>query len=206
MRGALSDADLLKFDAACDLGQAPGERLSLNGPISGAVDEESPLTLLVRRILPGAVPVRALAFDKSRDSNWTVPWHQDRVIAVRQRHEMPGYLAWSNKGGQWHVEPPLTLLESMLFVRVHLDDSHSSNGCLELALGSHRLGRVLAGDAEAAATACEIEPCQARRGDLLFVKALTLHRSGASSLEDSRRTLRVDYAAADLPSPLQWDL
>jgi len=30
-------------------------------------------------------PVRVLTFDKSLGSNWSVPWHQDRTIAVRQR-------------------------------------------------------------------------------------------------------------------------
>src|SRR5881628_3375981 len=32
-------------------------------------------------------PVRALYFDKSSDTNWLVPWHQDLTLAVRARAE-----------------------------------------------------------------------------------------------------------------------
>lgn len=205
-RGAFSKVEMSRFDSICDLGSAPGGRLPLKGRVAEVLGDESHLTSLARSVLPGAFPVRVLAFDKSAKSNWIVPWHQDRVIAVRERHEMPGYSAWSKKAGQWHVEPPLALLESMLFARVHLDNSDSLNGCLELALGSHLRGRVPADKAEAAASDCEFEPCTARRGDVVFIKALTLHRSGASSLESRRRTLRIDYASSDLPSPLQWDV
>lgn len=41
--------------------------------------------------------VRILLFNKTQNQNWFVPWHQDRTIAVQQRHEMPGYLNWTRK-------------------------------------------------------------------------------------------------------------
>lgn len=204
IRNALSEAELLMLDSACDLTDAPGARLSLDQEW-GLLGAAEPLTQLARELLPQAKPVRLLAFNKTPALNWSVPWHQDRVIAVRERHEIEGYKAWSRKAGQWHVEPPLALLGGMFFARVHLDDTDASNGCLELALGSHRLGQVLAGEAETAARTCVIERCHARRGDVLFVKALTLHRSASSQNDSSRRTLRIDYSAAALPKPLQWD-
>ena len=43
-----------------------------------------------------------------------------------------------------------------------------------------------------------------RRGDVLFVKALTLHRSRSSARQTGRRTLRIDYCAGRLPPPLAW--
>src|SRR5262245_32043464 len=47
--------------------------------------------------------VRAVFFDKMPGSNWSLFWHQDNVISVLQRVEVPGYLGWSNKSGVWQV-------------------------------------------------------------------------------------------------------
>ena len=51
-----------------------------------------------------------------------------------------------------------------------------------------------------------VEICDARRGDLLFVKALALHRSSSSSAPSGghRRALRIDYSSEELPFPLEW--
>jgi hypothetical protein len=48
---------------------------------------------LLDSITPSLVPVRAILFDKITSANWTVPWHQDRSIAVRKRIDVPGFLA-----------------------------------------------------------------------------------------------------------------
>jgi hypothetical protein len=36
----------------------------------------------------GMRPVRAILFDKSPKANWPLAWHQDRVVAVRERVEV----------------------------------------------------------------------------------------------------------------------
>jgi len=38
-----------------------------------------------------ARPVRAILFDKTAVTNWALPWHQDRTIAVCQRVEVAGF-------------------------------------------------------------------------------------------------------------------
>ena len=35
--------------------------------------------------------VRSILFDKTVESNWLVPWHQDRTIAVNQRIDISGF-------------------------------------------------------------------------------------------------------------------
>src|SRR5882757_335981 len=50
--------------------------------------------------------VRALFFDKTDERNWSVPWHQDRTVALNQRIEMQGWVAWTVKDGVHHVQPP----------------------------------------------------------------------------------------------------
>lgn len=38
-----------------------------------------------------ARPVRAILFDKTPQANWSLGWHQDRTIAVRERRETCGF-------------------------------------------------------------------------------------------------------------------
>ena len=52
------------------------------------------------------------------------PWHQDLSIAVKERHEVAGFGPWSVKEGV-PVQPPVEILESMLTLRLHLDDCHA---------------------------------------------------------------------------------
>lgn len=38
-----------------------------------------------------AKPVRAILFDKVEGRNWTLGWHQDTKIAVREAKDVPGF-------------------------------------------------------------------------------------------------------------------
>ncbi|MDA0338898.1 MAG: phytanoyl-CoA dioxygenase family protein [Proteobacteria bacterium] len=84
-----------------------------------------------------AVLQRALVFDKSCKDNWTLRWHQDRTIAVRERHDVAGYTEWSEKDGVPHVHPPAHVLDAVLVIRIHIDDVDETNGALELLHGTH---------------------------------------------------------------------
>jgi hypothetical protein len=75
--------------------------------------------------------VRILAFDKTPETNWGVPWHQDRTVAVKRRIEVDGFGPWSVKAGVPHVAPPQALLDSMFSLRLHLDDCGPENGPAE---------------------------------------------------------------------------
>ena len=92
----------------------------------------------VKAIATDLVPVRAILFDKNESANWTVPWHQDRAIAVREKIEFPGYGPWSVKSGVVHVQPPLEILEKMVTLRIHLDPCPEDNGPLRVIRGTHR--------------------------------------------------------------------
>ena len=159
---------------------------------------------LSQKLISGAMPVRLVAFNKSEDSNWSVPWHQDRVIAVENKHKLKSFQNWTKQGSYWHAEPPERLLQEMMFARIHFDRADEGNGAMELSVGSHRLGKVAAHHAKEEAERRSIEVCHASRGDVLFVKALTLHRSGRARDVSRRRALRIDYAASTLPPPLKW--
>src|SRR3989344_5826179 len=67
-------------------------------------------------------PVHGIFFDKTPEANWKVAWHQDLTIAVAEKKEVLGFGPWSVKDGVVHVQPPMSVLENMLAVRIHLDD------------------------------------------------------------------------------------
>ena len=200
VRRALSSSSLTAMDVGFGTQGGPGVRFTL--------DHSRPLlrevTAIARAILPGAELVRVVMFEKKGAENWTLPWHQDRVVALKERAETPGFANWTKKAGVWHAEPPIKLLERMMFARVHLDPANAENGCLQVALGTHRRGRISTTAAENVARASTTEHCAAERGDLLFAKALMLHRSAPSRSNVRRRAIRVDYVAERLPAPLEW--
>jgi hypothetical protein len=69
-----------------------------------------------------AAPVKATLFDKTPDANWLVPWHQDLTISVKERVDIDGFGPWTVKAGVLSVQPPVSILERMLAIRIHLDD------------------------------------------------------------------------------------
>ncbi|NWG47444.1 MAG: phytanoyl-CoA dioxygenase family protein [Alphaproteobacteria bacterium] len=205
LRGALEVGELSILDAQTRT-DGPGARIDPSPAILSVIGRAGSLTRRLARLLPGLRPVRALTFAKSGDTNWGVPWHQDRLVAVRERIDQPGFTHWTRKDSWWHCEPPANLLARMVFVRLHLDDAGPESGCLELALGTHRLGPLPAEETQAAADRAPQEVADARRGDVLVVKMLTVHRSRRASKPAPRRVLRVDYAPDDAPGSLSWAL
>jgi hypothetical protein len=53
--------------------------------------------------------VRAILFDKTAATNWSLVWHQDRTTCVVERLDVDGYGPWTVKHGMHHVEPPFRL-------------------------------------------------------------------------------------------------
>ncbi len=201
LRGALSAADLAVL-GALDLWSAPGGT-RLGDDLIARVMALPSVRAAIAACAPGYQTVRAVAFSKSSGSNWALPWHQDRVIAVAERHDIAGFGAWTRKSGYWHCEPPLEVLARMQFLRLHLDPNTRENGAMEIALGSYQERLTMLDPAEVARR-FEVETCEADPGDILALNMLMLHRSGSSHSEAPRRVLRLDLADSDLPAPLRW--
>lgn len=152
----------------------------------------------------GARPVRAILFDKNPATNWSLAWHQDRTICVRERRDVPGFGPWTVKSGLLHVAPPFELLERMVTIRIHLDDVPADNAPLLIAPRSHRFGPVREAAIEGAVAACGVHVCTARAGDIWVYATPILHASDAASNPRARRVLQADYAGFDLPGGLEW--
>lgn len=153
---------------------------------------------------PGTRAVRAVLFDKTEKTNWSLAWHQDRTICVRERRDVPGFGPWTVKRGLHHVAPPAELLGRMITLRVHLDDVAQSNAPLMIAPGSHAQGMVPEARIAEVVRDCGTRTCLAVAGDVWLYATLVLHASDAATQPGQRRVLQVDYAAFDLPADLEW--
>lgn len=153
---------------------------------------------------PRSRPVRAILFDKTPRANWSLAWHQDRTICVRQRREVEGFGPWTIKGGMHHVAPPFDILTRMITLRVHLDDVPATNAPLLIAPGSHAEGRVAVDMIEEVVRRLGTTACLADAGDIWVYATPILHASEAAGLPTRRRVLQLDFAAEDLPGGLEW--
>jgi hypothetical protein len=151
-----------------------------------------------------ARPVRAILFDKTIAANWSLAWHQDRVVAVQERRDVTGFGPWSRKHGALHVAPPFDVLASMRTVRVHLDAVPATNAPLLIAPGSHKFGRVAECDVPRVVETCGVATCVADAGDVWMYATPILHASERAISPAHRRVLQVDYAVGELPGGLRW--
>jgi ectoine hydroxylase-related dioxygenase (phytanoyl-CoA dioxygenase family) len=182
-----------------------GQRNLLDLPDMRDFAASSEVLSLVHPILgEDAFPVRGIFFDKKDGANWKVPWHQDVTIAVTDRIDVDGYSPWSVKQGVLHVQPPASVLENMLTVRLHLDDCPESNGALRVIPESQTHGKLSQTHTDKIVTENKAEVCEIKCGGALLMRPLLLHASSAAESPNHRRVIHFDYANVSLGGGLQW--
>ena len=170
-----------------------------------ALARSAPVRTVAEAVLgPSCRAVRGILFDKTPDANWKVVWHQDLTIAVREKRDVAGFGPWTEKSGVAHVQPPVSVLEQMVAVRVHLDECGSHNGPVRVIPRSHRAGRLSPADVDQWKERGPTVDCLVARGGILAFQPLLLHASSAASSPRHRRVVHLEYAAADLPGGLAW--
>jgi len=186
-------------------GKAFGIRNLLNVvPFTRELANSAECRALVEPVLgSGARVVRGIYFDKHKDANWKVAWHQDMTIAVRERVDVEGYGPWSIKAGIHHVQPPVAVLENMLTLRIHLDQADESNGALRVLPGSHASGRLDSSQIEACKQQQPVT-CVVPAGGALLMRPLLLHSSKPALNPSHRRVLHFEYSSVALPAGLKW--
>ncbi len=186
-------------------GKAFGIRNLLNVvPFTRELANSAECRSLVEPVLgSGARVVRGIYFDKHKDANWKVAWHQDMTIAVRERVEVEGYGPWSIKAGIHHVQPPVAVLDNMLTLRIHLDQADESNGALRVLPGSHASGRLDSSQIEACKQQQPVT-CVVPAGGALLMRPLLLHSSKPALNPSHRRVLHFEYSSVALPAGLKW--
>lgn len=169
------------------------------------VARSGPPAEVAREVLgPRARPTKLTLFDKTAGANWKVPWHQDLTISVRERREVDGFGPWSVKDGVPHVQPPLPVLQSILAIRLHLDDTPPNNGALHVLEGTHQLGRLSDAQVDELRGRIPEHVCVVPAGGAMLMSPLLLHASKPAVDPARRRVLHFEYSAADLPEGLAW--
>jgi len=98
-----------------------------------------------------------------------VSLHQDLSIPVKERVVSNEFSGWSEKEGCVFVQPPVSVLESLVAVRVHLDHGGAESGALRVVPGSHRFWALGVGPGgrieDRAGRARARDPARRRIGD-----------------------------------------
>jgi Phytanoyl-CoA dioxygenase (PhyH) len=198
--------------AACeDLVQRASPSASLSGgrrgllgePWCRALADQLHARVGALGLLPdAAVAVQCTYFEKSAQRNWLVPFHRDLSIPVAARIAHAELQGWSEKEGVLFVQPPLSVLQRSVALRLHLDDCGETDGPLRLVPGSHRFALPQPANAFE-----HKEPSVAgiaAAGDVFVMHPLVLHASSKATGSSRRRVLHFLFGPSVLPFGLRW--
>lgn len=158
------------------------------------------LTDFIRLILgAGFGLVRALYFDKHPERTWSLPWHRDMTIAVKE-NDLPSddFVKPTFKAGIPHIEAPIQLLEKMLTLRIHLDAVTVNNGPLIVKPNSHLIGEMEFDDDQVITS---------NAGDVFVMRPLLFHSSPSSKAgaKAHRRVIHLEFSGQkDLWDQFKW--
>ncbi len=145
--------------------------------------------------------VRILFFDKHPDRTWSLPWHKDVTIAVKDNQLPTHHFSKPTiKSGVPHVHASTEVLSDMLTLRIRLDEITQHNGPLQVARGSHKNGKAASTDNQAVTVLSSA-------GAVLAMRPLLSHASESSTAgcTDHRRILHLEFASSPLlPDEYQW--
>jgi ectoine hydroxylase-related dioxygenase (phytanoyl-CoA dioxygenase family) len=191
------------FGAA--IGERAGTRLGLANAGVRELARSPAVRALVEPVLGAeAFAMRATLFDKTPRANWLVAWHQDLVIPVRERREVPGFGPWSQKDGVACAQAPAAVLEHLLAVRIDLDGSEAQTGAMRVLPGTHTLGVLTAKQRNDFAWSRAPVTCAVPAGGALVMRPLLLHASSRATTPSHRRVVHIEFAAHELPGGLEW--
>ena len=117
---------------------------------------------------------------------------EDMFACVVEKMDVPGYGPWTMKAGMCHVQPPVSILENMLSIRIHLDDCDESNGALRVIPGTHRLGRLTRERILEQQHSAGHISCTVAAGGVVLMRPLLLHASSPASHANHRRVIHID--------------
>ena len=146
--------------------------------------------------------VKSIYFDKPEKSNWYVAYHQDLTISVDKKIEIENFINWTKKQNQFAVQPPISVLENITTLRIHLDETNSENGALKVIENSHSKGicrpENINWENEKEVT------CNVAKGGVMLMKPLLLHSSGRTTNNEKRRVIHIELSNIHMPKELNW--
>jgi ectoine hydroxylase-related dioxygenase (phytanoyl-CoA dioxygenase family) len=145
---------------------------------------------------------KGIYFNKPKDSNWFVGYHQDLSISVTHKIELKDYVNWTFKKGQYGVQPPVHILNDTITIRIHLDDTSKNNGALKVIPKSH-LNGIVRTDSKDWNVKNEYV-CEVKKGGVMLMKPLTFHASGRTTNGRNRRVIHLELNKHKLSGALCW--
>ena len=100
------------------------------------------------------------------------------------------------------MQPPLPVLENVVTIRIHLDDTDENNGALKVIPGSHANGIYRP---ETIDWSREKDlSCNVSKGGIMLMKPLLLHSSGRTTNNKRRRVIHIELSSLELPPEISW--
>lgn len=159
----------------------------------------------IARLVPQShIAAQCTYFEKSKERNWLVSLHQDLSIPVAARIDHHSLSGWSEKEGGIYVQPPLSVLEEIVAVRIHIDPCGHDDGPLKVVPGTHTLGIIGPEAGLIARGKTQEVPCIAEQGSAVVMRPLILHASSKASGHSQRRVLHFVFGPKVLPYGLRW--
>ena len=203
IRRGVSEKTIQALETAVDAGQHGIRNLLCNQVVRRIAGSDEVRRSVASVLGADCFAVRGIFFNKSAEANWKVTWHQDCVIAVREKLHLEGWGPWSSKANVIHVRPELAVLQQMLAIRIHLDDCGEDNGPLRVIPGSDRDGFLSDTEIQSRSKANAVV-CAVLRGDTILMRPLLLHSSPPAMRPSIRRVIHLEFAAAELPHGAEW--
>lgn len=174
-----------------------GARHLMSNPAVAELASDSRLIDIASRVLEcRARPFRATLFEKSVQTNWLIPWHQDTALPLESVFEDRGWGPWSEKAGVHYAHAPTWALSRIIALRVHLDASTADNGSLRVIPGSHLSGVLTDEEVLDYVKGREALECLVPRGGVISMRPLVVHSSSKARSQESRRVLHIEYCEA----------
>ena len=133
-------------------------------------------------------------------------YHYHSKLTAKDPYE-GGAWEWHQDYGYWYYNG--CLRPDLLSIMIALDKTDRNNGCLQIATGSHRLGRIDHTPLSPTQNEvdpkrmphilekCPIEYCELEAGDALVFHCNAIHRSDANRSANRRWTLLICYNRVD---------
>jgi ectoine hydroxylase len=141
-------------------------------------------------------------------------YHYHHKMILKEPH-VGGAWEWHQDYGYWYYNG--CLRPDLLSVMIALDKTTRENGCLQIATGSHRLGRIDHTPLSPTQNEvdpkrmphileqCPVEHCELGKGDALIFHCNAIHRSDANRSANRRWTLLICYNRVDNDTIIKTD-
>jgi ectoine hydroxylase-related dioxygenase (phytanoyl-CoA dioxygenase family) len=153
----------------------------------------------ITELFPHYSIVRSVFFQKPNSNNWHVPLHQDKLVQVSHKIELPGFGPWSVKNNINHVQPTPEIMNQVISLRIHLSDCSANDGPLEIIPNSHLTNY------EPLYENSQSTEITGEAGSLLIFSPLCWHKSKKCKSNSQRAVLHMEISKGSLPEKLSWN-